>query len=66
MESIYCQHILADLHPILGFQIVSFIVAMTGIIMITYMDSGFDSEDLWGSVLAMTATAGAAAYQVHH
>ena len=47
-------------------QIVSFIVAMTGIIMITYVESGIASEDMWGSVLVMVGTAGAAAYKVRN
>ena len=45
-------------------QIVAFLVAMAGIIMITYMDKGFASHEMWGAMLALVATAGAAAYKV--
>ena len=56
-----CKKIYMDIFLL---QIIAFIVAMTGIIMITYMDAGITINDLWGSVLALVATAGAAAYKV--
>ena len=38
--------------------------AMTGICVFTYMDGGFATEGMWGSILAVTSTAGAATYRV--
>jgi hypothetical protein len=37
---------------------------MTGVTLILYMQAGFESTNIWGGILAMLATAGAATYQV--
>ncbi|KAI0221924.1 putative thiamine transporter SLC35F3 [Lamellibrachia satsuma] len=45
-------------------QIFAFIVAMIGISIITYMRLGSGSSDMWGAIMAIVATGGAACYKV--
>lgn len=58
MMSYYCYYDVL-------FQIIAFIIAMTGVIMILYLEDGFVSSDIWGGILTMISTAGSAVYQVY-
>ena len=42
----------------------AFILAMAGVIMVTYTEAGFTAQDVWRCLLIMVATSGAAAFKV--
>ncbi len=45
-------------------QILTLLLTMIGACICMYKDGGFASSGMWGSVLAITSTVGAATYQV--